>query len=141
MTEQDPEMIRRRRLVDDLAELDLNKGSLKAMEAHVKRLERPFREWLDEHPDDPIIDQEHNLWAHLKPGGESTVYDVPAAIEARAPQLYRRLVELGIIVSSIDKDRIEKAIADGLLQASDMRPFRSVISRSPSFWVEPLEKP
>lgn len=128
----------RRSLVDHLADLDLMKSAVKATEKEIDKAEAPYRAWLADHPDDPIIDGEHGLIAHLVPNGVSHVYDIPDAVEARLPKLYRRLVELGCL--AWDVRRIEQAIKDGLVSAGDVMPIRSTGQRTPHFKVEPLEK-
>ena len=80
---------------------------------------------------DPLIDHELRIIARLTSGGHETVYDPPSAIKARNPQLYRRLVELNLIVEVLDVKAVEKAIADSLLVPGDLEGFVKEVDRTP----------
>lgn len=122
-----------RKLVEDLDELTLSKAARDSYTRDYEAKSGPYRAWLADHPGESIVDGEKDLIATLDNGGTSHVYDLPSAMEARDPALYRRLVELGCL--AWDKARIEKAVEDGLLLASDINPWRTTKGLTPKFYA------
>lgn len=96
-----------------------------------------LRTWLLTHPDEKeLVDQEWGLKAFMQFGGRTTHFDKPSAIKERNPQLYKRLEELGVF--QIDKDLVEKAIADGQLSRGDLFGYAHEGERTPTLQVKKL---
>lgn len=95
----------------------------------------PLRLWLTEHAEEgPLYDNEAGVRAFLRPGGTTEVYDLPSAIQARTPETYARLAELGCFV--LDPAKVKDAVAKGLLMRDDIEPWVHRIEKTPSLIIE-----
>lgn len=88
------------------------------------------------HPGEELTDLEWGLVAKMQFGGKTVQYDKPSAIKERNLELYRRLEELGVF--QLDKDLVEKAIADGQLSRGDLHGFAHEGEKSQSLQVKQL---
>ena len=95
------------------------------------------REWLQDHPEERLYDNERGFVGYLQSAGEGMVYDPPVAIAARNQGLHDRLWELGCFV--VDGKRVQECIKDGLLLAHDIAPYRHEVQRTPVVKVEKKE--
>lgn len=56
-----------------------------------------MKKWLDEHPDEELVDGEHGWRGYLQPRRGATPYDL-VAIRKQDPLLFERLLDLGCLV-------------------------------------------
>ena len=136
---EEDELQVRREAVESIKTLWGVKQGRIAFEREEKQARVILDNWFRTHPDEARIDDlEHNLYAELRPGGFTTVYEAPAAIKERDPSLYRRLEELGCF--TLDDALVKNAVAKGWLAAGDIEHYQHEIARSPSLRVERLKE-
>lgn len=121
--EEDP----RRRAIEDMNRLFAAKLWIKDSEKVVKDFDPSasdygsmgaLRRYLMDNPGEKLVDHETGIMAELASGGRRLLFDAPAAIMEKAPELWQKLVRLGCV--SIDGPEVRKAMQEQKLLRSEM---------------------